>query len=431
MPGPLRSPIDRRSFLRGAGLLAAAVAGGAGLAACGSSDGVTQLRFCHNKRETLDYMHKVTDEFNASQTQYHANMENTTNYVADFVRNTPVAIGMSNFQINFAAFINHGVLADQSDNPILQTLRPDVVEFTKLFGSYKGEVSCIPYSLGAGGVIYNRELFDKAGVKIPTTWSEFKQVCETLKSKGITPIQGTFSDIWTVQQGMFDFLIGGMTDVATFFTKLNAQGTNVGPGSEVSFSKDWVAPMKQMMELLPYFNKDAKQLAYDAGNTAFGTGQAAMIFQGPWAFTGIGIAGPKLKLGMFPLPATDKAAETKAWVNLDQLIFTPRSATGAQRDGGLAMMNFLMKPEIIHKYNADNLAFSPDKGAPQQEDPRVSDMNQYVLTGKYYQGPGYYFPNAINIGRYLQGYLYGTSTVEQFLGTLDSEWKRLAVRLAA
>ena len=187
--------LSRRGFLRSAGALAAMAAGGSVLNACGSSGGANSIRFYANKRETIPYFTKIAADFNASQSTYRAEIENSTNLVADFVRNTPVAIGMTTFNLAFGGFIQRGVLADQTDNPVMATVRPDVIDYSKQFGTYNGEVSAVPYSMAAGGVIYNRELFDQVGASIPTTWTEFLATCELLKSQGITPIVGTFLDI--------------------------------------------------------------------------------------------------------------------------------------------------------------------------------------------------------------------------------------------
>ena len=54
--------------------------------------------------------------------------------------------------------------------------------------------------------------------------------CETFKAAGITPIYGTFKDNWTLGQGMFDYVAGGMLDVGDFFSKLTAQGADISPG---------------------------------------------------------------------------------------------------------------------------------------------------------------------------------------------------------
>ena len=45
-------------------------------------------------------------------------------------------------------------------------------------------------------------------------------------------------------------------------------------------------------------------------------------------------------------------------------------------------------------------------------------------------GPGYFFPAAIPIEPYLQQFIF-SGDVEAFLAALDTDWKRLAIRLSA
>ena len=35
---------------------------------------------------------------------------------------------------------------------------------------------------------YNKAIFDKYGLEVPTTYDEYVQVCDTLKENGVTPV---------------------------------------------------------------------------------------------------------------------------------------------------------------------------------------------------------------------------------------------------
>lgn len=426
----MTAAVGRRTFLRGAGVAALATAGASSLTGCGGGSGAESIRFSATKRETVKYWNDVVDEYNASQKEYRIRRELSTNLVADFVRNTPVPIGFAGFDIKFGGFVKTGVLADQSKNPALEMLRPDAIEFSQQFGTYEDHISSLPYSIAGQGVIYNRELFDKVGAEVPDTWTKFIEVCELFKSNNITPLMGTFVDQWTLELGLFNQGVGGGLDVPEFFSKLNALGTDTGPDAEVSFSKDFREPLLRASELLPYFNDDAKNIAYDQGNRDLAAGKAAMLMQGPWAYEGIRTANPDFQGGMFALPVTDNPEDTVVTANLDLTAFTPASAKGAQREGGLAFLEYLMQPEIMHKYNTDTLAFSTDNDAPKQENPLVSGLNEYMLSGRYQQGPSLYIPFAIPKLTYIQEYFYG-GDVDDFTAKLDRDWKRLAIRLAA
>ena len=45
-------------------------------------------------------------------------------------------------------------------------------------------------------VLYRKDILKNAGVAVPTNWDEFLAACDTLNSKGITPIAGGVKDGW-------------------------------------------------------------------------------------------------------------------------------------------------------------------------------------------------------------------------------------------
>jgi raffinose/stachyose/melibiose transport system substrate-binding protein len=424
--------LSRRSLMKAVGLGAAAVAVPGLAAGCSSSGGsTTNIVFEETKPEVVPYFNNLVAKFNGMQSTVAVTHDFTTNLIAAFVRGNPPAIDCDNYNLTTSIFVARGVLADLGGLPQAKLINPDIQALVNQYASFHGETNVLPFSVAAEGVIYNKDLFDKVGVSdVPTTWSEFLAVCEKFKSKNITPIYQTYGDTWTTQQGLFDYTVGGMIDVAAFYKQLNSEGTNLGPDSSVSFEKDFTAPCKQMLSLTPYFNANPIAKHYADGNLAFASSQAGMYMQGPWAVGEVLTINPKLKMGTFPMPATDDASQTKCRVNLDLAVWLPRSQSAAQRTAALHFLDYLMQPSVITAYNQANLAFSPLKNAPPQTSPLVSGLNQYVSSGRFYQGAGTYVPLTIPVGNFIQELML-TGDVAGFTSSMDSAFKRLAIRTSA
>lgn len=68
-----------------------------------------------------------------------------------------------------------------------------------------GEVYGFPLYYYAWGFIYRKSLFERIGVRPPSTWSEFLAVCERLKAAGITPLGLGAKSTWPAA-AWFDYL---------------------------------------------------------------------------------------------------------------------------------------------------------------------------------------------------------------------------------
>lgn len=396
------------------------------LSACGGEGERTRLRFFQSKPEVIGVFDEIIEGFHKTQSDIEVKHDATGSLVASFVRDAPFDLVCVNYNLDESGtFVGRGVLSNLADLPEAQRIDPDVQALVGQYASYNNETSVLPYSLTAAGVIYNKDLFAEHGVQVPTTWSELIQACETFKSKDIIPIYGTYQATWTIAQGLFDYVVGGTLNVADFFTKLKAQGTDVGPNSEVSFQRALKPAVDKMLQLNAYTNPDAGSRDYSDGNVAIAQGKAAMYLQGPWAIGEITKANPDVKVGTFALPATDNPQDSKARVNIDLSLWIPRGA--AEPAAARRFLSYLMTPEVMYKYNSENLAFSPVKKAPAVTDERIAGLQPYVREARFYQGPFTYIPGIIPVTNYLQELVF-TGDGDGFLRKLDDDWRRLAVR---
>jgi raffinose/stachyose/melibiose transport system substrate-binding protein len=414
--------LSRRSFLVGAGALGAGLA----LAGCApQSAGVTEISFYVSKPEVIGYFDTLIAKFHKTQSSVRVIRDSTSNLSADFVRNSPPDLGCLNYNFSMVQFVERGALSDLSDMPEAGRINPDITPLVKATADYPGRTSVIPYSLTAASVLYNKDVFAKHGVAIPTTWDELAAAAETFAAAGISPFFNTYKDTWTVAQGLFDYTVGGMIDIPAFFSRLRSEGTSVGAASRASFQKDFGGAMSRVAELTAYANKDAASRGYGDGNLAFAQGKSAMYLQGPWALGELAKTNKALNIGTFPLPVTNDPSDLKVRVNVDLALWIPEASP--KKAAARRFLSFLMQPEIQNTYNADNNAFGTTKDAPPASNPALAGMQKYYDSAAFYLGASQLIPSAIPVANYAQSIALG-SRPGPVLEQLDGDWSRLALR---
>ncbi|WP_307807360.1 extracellular solute-binding protein [Naasia sp. SYSU D00948] len=424
MPGKKRTRSSARAVL-GVGVLGAALALTGCAGAAGAGSGPAEITFHMSKPEAIPYFRDLVERFNDEQTEVEVTLDTASNLSAGFLRGNPPDVGLLNYNMEMARFMERGALSDLGDMPEAERIRPDVQELVNQYATYPGRTSVLPYSVAAASVIYNIQMFEDNGLEVPTTYEELIEVCETLLDAGITPFYSTYRDAWTVAQGPFDYTVGGRIDVADFYEQMNELGTEVGPDSPVSFEKTFAEPVAQMKELLTYTNDDAESRGYGDGNVAFANGEAAMYMQGPWALGEIAKTNPELELGTFPLPVTDDPEDLKVRVNLDLALWIPE--VGTNHEAARTFVSYLMQQDVMDDYNASYLAFGTTEEAAPVTDPRIIGMQEYYDEGKFYQGPSRAIPLTIPVDNYIQSMATGDDP-EAELRRLDADWARLALR---
>lgn len=423
MPAPspaLPKGLSRRTFL-GAGLVGAGLA----LTGCAPLGRSGEVSFYQSKPEVIGYFDELLARFRDARPGVRVSHDASSNLSAGFVRDSPPDLGCLNYNFEVARFVDRGALSDLSDLPAAGRINPDLLPLIDLTASYPGRTSVLPYSLMAAGVLYNRTIFADHGLTPPTTWSELIEVCETLTAAGVTPFYATYADPWTVGQGLFDYTAGGLVDVTAFFEALDEQGADTGPGSPVSFENQFREPVERMLTLAGYVNADAASRGYGDGNLAFARGQAAMYLQGPWALTEIAKTTPDLDVGVFPLPVTEDPADRLVRVNIDLALWIPELSP--HQDTARDLLTFLMRPEVIDTYNADNLGFGVTTDAPPVTHPALVELQPYYDDARFYLGPSQLVPQSIPIHNYAQALVTGADP-GAVLRTIDADWARLARR---
>lgn len=197
-----------------------------------------------------------------------------------------------------------------------------------------GSVYSLSYGGGVIGIVYNQELFKKAGIKqAPRTTDELAVVCNTLKSRGITPFchYGAtgywpwLDDAWYGQYEGMDYYLN------TFYGN---------PTKDTFLKKDGRYEILKAYEkfLKPeYVLSGSSSSDHTTMQTKFLSGAAAMMVNGSWLSNEMESTGQKMdNFIMMKLPVlsaiTDKLTTVKSDTDLRKLIDAIDAVTDGEKE---------------------------------------------------------------------------------------------------
>lgn len=191
-------------------------------------------------------------------------------------------------------------ITDLSDQEFVDNIADGAKECVSLDGKVVG----LPVQMSGNGIVYNKKIFEDNNLEIPTTVSELEEVCKTLEKKGIVPFTNQFKDGWLLGQ-FYNYAVANMDDTTGYINTLNSGEAKIADTQEM---KDI---MKVLDLMLTYGQEKPLDASWNEAAAMFAQGKQAMIFEGIWAYDTIAQIAPDMEVGLFALPITDDAADTK------------------------------------------------------------------------------------------------------------------------
>jgi raffinose/stachyose/melibiose transport system substrate-binding protein len=144
--------------------------------------------------------------------------------------------------------------------------------------TYQGKIWGVPVNnVAVGTIFYNKEIFSKYKLAVPTTISELEAVCDTLKKNNIFPFALANKTQWTGSM-YYMALATRRGGIQPFQKAVDGSGTFLDPAFIYAGEKiqEWVKK--------GYFITGFNGLDWDAGQARAPVyrGEAAMVFMGSW-----------------------------------------------------------------------------------------------------------------------------------------------------
>jgi raffinose/stachyose/melibiose transport system substrate-binding protein len=380
------------------------------------------LHLFHYKQEIVNEMEEIAGAFHnlypniTIETETIPNDAQTVLKTRLFGGEAPDIMMLQSYSTIFE-YAKEGFLLDLSN----ETFMNNVVNAAKKSVTYEDKLYALPLDMAGIGVVYNKDLFAKLGLEIPTTYSELKNVCKVVSDNGYTPFALSIRESWPL--GHFI----SMAHTASIGDKLDTWLTEMNAGTGTFASEE----MDKMFEIFDFFKANggdkAMEMDYNSSLNNFASGSYAMMVQGLWAYGAAMKLNPTLNAGFFPFPFSDDPAKTKLYVDTDSTLAISATAPKENQEAAKLFFDFLTSEEgvqlVVEKFKLLPTVKNADVSGMQVP---FQDLVRYVGEGKtmpwaFCMWPSTVFENSKNG---LQEYFSAQKTKDELLQYLDDEWKK-------
>lgn len=161
---------------------------------------------------------------------------------------------------------------------------------------------CVPVASVIHGFIYNKDAFEKLGLKVPQTEDEFFAVLDAIKKDGtFIPMAMGTKDLW-------EAATMGYQNIGPNYWKGEEGRKALIAGKEKLTDPEWVDPFKTLARWKDYLGDGFEAQSYPDSQNLFTLGRAAIYPAGSWEISGFNTQA-QFKMGAFP-PPVKKAGDT-------------------------------------------------------------------------------------------------------------------------
>lgn len=283
-----------------------------------------------------------------------------------------------------------------------------------------GKVYGVTWNHLAVGAFYNIDMFNEAGVSIPTNWNEFLDVCDKLQKKGFTPIVSDLGDDWTVMYILHN-AVGNL-----IYANNPNYDEELLAGKRKLTDPEWVDILTKIKNVYDkgYYGSNPMGGKYEQSLSDFANGMGAMHIIGTWVIPVFRELNPDLNFSMFPVPFNRPGEET--YITLEGELGMSVAATSKHKDEVLKYFEYFFSEEPYTEYLLGKKGFSSVKGINVAFDPSVEYIvDNYLSKGKttpYFTRVWPAGPDAL-FYKVFQEIMMGTKSITAGLAEVEKDFR--------
>jgi len=286
-------------------------------------------------------------------------------------------------------------------------------------GRKDGKIYGVPFANQALGIYYNKRIFEENGVAPPSTWSEFIDLLDTLKSNGVTPLANGGQAAW-----MLEIMFG---TIAPNFYGGNDFYEAVVAGETTFTDERFINALERMYNLRDYMPNGFMGMDFATMQANFFTEQAAMYIGGSFEAAFFQQQNPDLDIGVFPAPRPEGTNTNYIGVWADGSYGVNRSTP--HEEAALKLIQFMASKEFGDMFTNMLAQISPIPGV--EADPSkvpvlskfISFLDEYETT-PYIMLVGFRWDQptgSVVLQNALQGMMQGDMSPQEVAETVHTE----------
>jgi raffinose/stachyose/melibiose transport system substrate-binding protein len=311
----------------------------------------TKITFFHWRAEDKDVIADIIKDFSAKTgIEVEQSIKNSTDYqsqaLQDILDGKPADVftafrGAQFF--NMAKANGGSVWLDLSNQPFVKNYNKNLIAP----GAYEGKQLGLPYQLVFNMPVVNTDLLKSLGAKLPANINDLQRFCQTVKSKGVTPIAWPGGTRGNAGQLSMNGLMMNAMPSDDSFAKIDTGAAKVTDFWMVKALQDFKDVAADCFGDNPLGVKDDGALA------DFATGKALMLATGTFSM------GPALKLNPnlhFDLyvPITTPVGQTPKYEGIYNATFilgvNARQKDAKKQAAAIKFVDWLSQAQNAEKY---------------------------------------------------------------------------------
>lgn len=385
-------------------------------AGSGEPDKIT-LRLMQFKVEITDQVLAMAEDYMAQHPDVVIEAEVLKDYDTTLI--TRFASGDAPDIFSIKAFTDiqdwSGRLADLSGEPWMDQVSPFAAQGMTVDGRKFG----FPMSFEGYGFIYNKDLFDKAGIKqVPMTLTELREANEKLQAAGILSYSEGYKEWWILGQHLFNLPFAYEAEPISAIARINRGEATIADLTHIDGFFD-------VLDMTLQYGRGADTIggSYDDQVSDFASGKTAMMQQGVWTIESIRTINPDIRIGMFAIPLSDDPAETKLPVGVPGYYVINKQSK--HLEASKAFLDWLHRNG--QRYLVDSFKSIPaftDLRTTESLGPLAADLAEYVAGNRTIPWAHTLWPSGSNqeFAKPLQAYVGGGLNREQTMANLQGIW---------